>query len=175
MGATHSHDPGRRGGQLGRPHRLCLSRPRRRGASRHRHVRPGPQLSSSGVARLVARSSRFIRGVAEANSDRRSWNGRATCGALSALRAFNYENIYLRPASREQSAAGHRCAARPRRVLCGPSEPHSRGPTHRRRCGRHSRCPPCSDHLCGRHDRPVRGPDRRRATGWDTDALARFA
>ena len=46
--------------------------------------------------------------------------------ALAAFRRCNYEHIYLRPASVTQGDVGGGDAARPRRALHRPAQPHPR-------------------------------------------------
>ena len=65
----------------------------------------------------------------------------AEAQALAALRAFNYERIYVRPASLAQSRARHRRAARAGRVLqrasgCDARRARSAAAVRRRRHGR---------------------------------------
>ena len=63
--------------------------------------------------------------------------------ALAEFRRFNYDHVYLRPASRAQAAAGDRAAAGARRALrrpaaaCCPTR-HGRRAGARRPCGRPS-------------------------------------
>ena len=49
--------------------------------------------------------------------------------ALAAFRQFNYEHVYLRPASQAQAAQRHRAAAGAGRALRRPAEPAARAST----------------------------------------------
>ena len=100
-------DARRRGRQLGRPHRLQLSRLRGRRLGRHRLADELPAIvrERCGVRRsqqlgtFINAMIRTIRSTGVIGMDARHSE------ALAAFRTFNYETIYLRGASRQQASS----------------------------------------------------------------------
>ena len=80
--------------------------------------------------------------------------------ALAEFRRFNYEQVYLRPASRAQAEAVDRPAACARRALRRPTPPAPRAAAGGRWLRRRGRC---SGLLRRRDDRPLRLPPGRLA------------
>ena len=130
--------PRGRGGQLGRPHRLRLPRLRGRRLGRAGRARELPALvvGSSCGDRPPRPAGRLHRRVVDAAGRHRS---ASACSSRWPRRwppsgHFNYERIYLRPASVDAGQAGRAAAAGPRRALRRqPGLPPARPPPRRHR------------------------------------------
>ena len=124
-------DPGGRGGQLGRPHRLCLPRLRGRGAERHRHTPPHcPTLvrERCGDRRSQQLGTFIDAGGRPSSTPAGSAWPRSQAEALAAFRASNYEHIYLRPSSVAQGRSVVLGPAGAGRLLRRPAQPASPTP-----------------------------------------------